>query len=429
MNRIIKRDSRDFYSTIVLQSASNFVIDFPTPNGVPAPAYTQLQIFNFNNGDNQFFKFVPINQYRADNLFTIVHLGTGGCVDALSFGTTNGSPVGLYACNGKENQIWSLKPYNGGYFIVSFLSNRCLNNAGGAHTNENKIILYDCDFGSFNIANNVWYGENIRNDAAIGNFFTQIMSQQNLVLDFPTVNNIPSPQGTQLQLWENNGGPAQQFRFVHEVNDPDYYYIVNQFTGMCVEVLNNAVTDGSPVALVNCNFQDRQRWKIIPRGVGDQTFRVWITAKQSGKCLNEYGAQFRQRDKIVIWGCGTDNWSGDWDLGFNGFNNKELINQFNAPILPNVQVIVLYWGNVNYASYYPAFYQTLLSSRVLEALGQYGIGRGSYQGSMQLPPPGAPPLPTGNPPDFSGYLHRLTQLGYLKPNANTYYALHFAPNT
>ncbi|KAJ3303731.1 hypothetical protein HDU76_005305, partial [Blyttiomyces sp. JEL0837] len=61
--------------------------------------------------------------------------------------------------------------------------------------------------------------------------------------------------------------------------------------------------------------------------------------------------------------------------------------------------------------------------------GQYGIGRGSYQGYMQLPPPGGPPLPTGNPPDINIYLLHLIQLGVLKPNPNTYYAIHFAPNT
>ncbi|KAJ3303730.1 hypothetical protein HDU76_005304, partial [Blyttiomyces sp. JEL0837] len=55
--------------------------------------------------------------------------------------------------------------------------------------------------------------------------------------------------------------------------------------------------------------------------------------------------------------------------------------------------------------------------------------RGSFYGSIELPPPGGPPLPTGNFPNVKSYLHQLTQLGYLKPTPNTYYAIHFAPNT
>ncbi|KAJ3324666.1 hypothetical protein HDU76_013371 [Blyttiomyces sp. JEL0837] len=332
---LFKRDGT-FYSPIVMQSASNMVIDFPAPNGVPAPAHTHLQLYTYNGGTNQLFKFVPTNQYFDDNTYTIVHMGTGYCVDALSFGYHNRDPVGLFQCNGKENQVWSLKPYNGGYFIVSMLSNRCINNSAGNRVNGNDIILYDCEYTTTNLANIVW---NI-NDAAIGKFFTQFKTLNNLVLDFPTPNDTPSPQGTQLQLWQNLGGPPQQFRFIQARDDPQYYYIVNQRTGMCVDVLNSAVTDGSPVGL-------------------------------------------------------------------------------------------LYWGKVENDFAYPYFYQAYLASRGFEMLGQYGVGAGSYQGSVQLPPPNGPPLPnTVNDLNAIGnYLHQLVAGGFLTPNPNTYYAVHFAPNT
>ncbi|KAJ3319857.1 hypothetical protein HDU76_000432 [Blyttiomyces sp. JEL0837] len=347
---------------------------------------------------------------------------TGYCVDALGRGTGNGAAVGLFNCvAGAENQIWSLKPFNGGYLIVSMMSNRCLNDYGGARASGDKIAIFDCLTDAQNSQSIVW---NI-NDAAIGKFWSQLRSQKNQVIDFPSPNG-PSPAGTQLQLYSNNGGQAQQYRFV-PTND-GYFNVVNQETGYCLDVSNNKVDNGSPVALFTCNGQDNQKWSVKPKGLYAGSIPAWIVGKQSGRCLNAFGATFNQGDKIVIWDCVENNDSVKWEISYNAFPNKNLVKN-GRDGLKNVEIVLLLWGNVNYAGNYPDFYQTLLASPAYQMLGQYGIGAGSYKGYIQLPPSGGPALPGNNNPDIGAYLHQLTQAGYLKPNANTYYAIHFGQNT
>ncbi|KAJ3308264.1 hypothetical protein HDU76_004047 [Blyttiomyces sp. JEL0837] len=416
---IYKRDG-DYYSEVVLQPGG-LVLDFPTPNGQPSPEYTQLQICTETGGDNQFFKFVPTDQYGDDNYYNIIHYQTGYCVDALSFGTDNGAAVGLYHCNGKENQIWSLNPVNGGYFIVSMMSNRCLNDLGGARNSGDQVGLWDCSTDPQYYDNYVW---NI-NEVAIGHFWSQLGSSNNLVLDFPSFNG-PSAPGTQLQLYSSNGGQAQQFRF--EPTDDGYFTVINQETGYCLDVSNSAIDNGSPVALFTCNGQDNQKWSVNSKGLYASGIPAWVVAKQSGRCLNDHGGQFNQGDQIVIWDCVENDPASVWGINYPAFPNKNLVKNGRDGI-QNVEIVLVLWGNVNYADQYPDFYQTLLSSPVFQMLGQYGVYSGSYQGYIQLPPNGGPPLPSNNNPDIGAYLHQLTQDGYLQPNANTYYAVHFAPDS
>ncbi|KAJ3324663.1 hypothetical protein HDU76_013368 [Blyttiomyces sp. JEL0837] len=244
--------------------------DFPTQNGQPAPQHTQLQLYSSSGASNQMFKFVPTNPYTEDNQYTIVHLQTGYCMDALSYGTNNGDAVGLFPCTGASNQMWSLNPYNGGYLIVGIASNRCVNELSGNKALFDKITLWDC---------------------------------------------VPD---------------------------------------------SNAATN-------------------------------------------------------MVWG-----------VSANIIPDKKL-NKFGNDLLKNVEITLLLWGNVPNAGGYPDFYQTLLSSKTFQMLGQYGIGPGSFKGTLQLPLAGGPPLPPGTDLDIGLYLRQVIQAGLLTPNPNTYYAVHFAP--
>ncbi|KAJ3319858.1 hypothetical protein HDU76_000433 [Blyttiomyces sp. JEL0837] len=424
-SNLVKRDGNTYF--FVYLPESKYVLDFPSPNGQASAAGTQLQTYQYNGGKNQFFTFVPTNQYGDDNSYKIVNLQTGYCVDALGRGTTNGTPVGLYNCNdGADNQIWSLKRFGDGYFVVSMMSNRCLKVLGDTPASGSKIGLWDCLTDSQNATSMVW---NTHVDA-IGHFWSQLKTQNNMVLDFPSPNGGAKPPGTQIQIYNSNGGQNQQFRF--ELTDDGYLTMINQYTGYCLDVPNNATTTGSPVALSICNGQDSQKWTVVPiqeRGITVSSFFAWVVGMHSAKCLNAYGATYNLEDKVALWDCSRTDNAVIWEIGFNAFPNKYLDSRGTSG-LQNVEVILLLWGNVNNAGSYPDFYQTLLSSRVFEMLGQYGIGAGSYKGYMQLPPNGGPALPRANTnDDIRAYLHQLAKAGYLKPNGNTYYAVHFAPDS
>ncbi|KAJ3276311.1 hypothetical protein HDU76_010541, partial [Blyttiomyces sp. JEL0837] len=265
---------------------------FPSPNGNPAAAGTPLQLFPYKDGQNQFYKLVPTDEYRDDNYYTIVNLQTGYCVDALNRGTTNGIS------------------------IVSMMSNRCLNDYGGGRGAGDKIALWDCNTDPANSPSIVW---NI-DDAAIGKFWSQIKSYNNLVLDFPkTGRNSPSPAGTQLQLYSSNNGPNQQFRFVP--TSDGYFNVINQETGYCIDVLNNKVDHGSPVGLFTCNGQDNQKWSVV-------SLQIY---SGSGALTNS--------DHIIIYDCAANDLSSQWEIAFNAFPNKNLVTNGGNSI-KNVEVVL-----------------------------------------------------------------------------------------
>jgi len=67
------------------------------------------------------------------------------CLDASGKGTTNGTPVIIYDCNGGSNQQWNL---NANGTITGVQSGLCLDANGGATANGTKIIIWSCNGGS-----------------------------------------------------------------------------------------------------------------------------------------------------------------------------------------------------------------------------------------------------------------------------------------
>jgi hypothetical protein len=63
------------------------------------------------------------------------------CVDAYGRGTTNGTKVVIYDCNGGTNQQWTL---NANGSITSNLSGLCLDVAGQSTANGSLLQLYGC---------------------------------------------------------------------------------------------------------------------------------------------------------------------------------------------------------------------------------------------------------------------------------------------
>ncbi|NUO56931.1 MAG: ricin-type beta-trefoil lectin domain protein, partial [Hamadaea sp.] len=71
------------------------------------------------------------------------------CLDASGHGTTNGTAVIIWDCNGQTNQQWNLNT-NG--TISGVQSGLCLDASGAATANGTKLQLYACWSG----ANQQW---------------------------------------------------------------------------------------------------------------------------------------------------------------------------------------------------------------------------------------------------------------------------------
>ncbi|MBC3842148.1 RICIN domain-containing protein [Streptacidiphilus sp. 4-A2] len=77
----------------------------------------------------------------ADNTVHIM----GKCLDVTGSGTTNGTAVDLYTCNGTGAQTWTNGP-NGS--LVNPKSGLCLADPGSATIPGTDVILWTCDNGS-----------------------------------------------------------------------------------------------------------------------------------------------------------------------------------------------------------------------------------------------------------------------------------------
>src|SRR5262249_10357507 len=102
-----------------------------------------------------------------------------------------------------------------------------------------------------------------------------------------------------------------------------------------------------------------------------------------------------------------------------------------GPVISNVKVFTIFWGSsVNYASQLNSFYTGVTNSPYFDWLNEYNttsqsIGRGSFAGSYNYTT-GA----TGTVTDaqVQSAIKNLISTGKIPaPDANTYYAVHFAP--
>ncbi|KAJ3301586.1 hypothetical protein HDU76_005704 [Blyttiomyces sp. JEL0837] len=108
------------------------------------------------------------------------------------------------------------------------------------------------------------------------------------------------------------------------------------------------------------------------------------------------------------------------------------LNYYGGPVIQNVEVTTIYYGNANYQSQIDAFYKAIVVSPWISWLSEYNtanpvqtIGTGSFVGSYKETSNIKTSLDDAN--DIQPYLKNLVSTGVIKPNANSYYPIHFAP--
>ncbi|KAJ3062229.1 hypothetical protein HDU99_005285, partial [Rhizoclosmatium hyalinum] len=117
--------------------------------------------------------------------------------------------------------------------------------------------------------------------------------------------------------------------------------------------------------------------------------------------------------------------------------NPPSVSFYGGPILKNVVVQPLFYGNVSYAKELQNYYGAVTQSPWMDTLTQYGVGSGTA-----LPPISVPTtmnqtvkgylsdsdfVTQGQPGDIQNFLKDLVAKGIITPTANTYFPLHFAP--
>jgi beta-glucanase (GH16 family) len=141
------------------------------------------------------------------NFGAIAH--PGSCMDVRAAGTSDGTQIQEWSCNGTGAQLYRLDPGPGGsVVIVNQATSKCVDVAARGTTD-----------------------------------------------------------GTKVQLWECNGTPAQTFD-VQDAGD-GFVSFVNTNSGKCLDVQWDSPNDGTVVQLWDCNGTNAQRWN--PTVVGHAT--------------------------------------------------------------------------------------------------------------------------------------------------------------
>jgi poly(3-hydroxybutyrate) depolymerase len=114
-------------------------------------------------------------------------------------------------------------------------------------------------------------------------------------LDVPSVS---TSNGTQLQLWDCNGGSNQ--RWTYTANKQLMVY-----GNKCLDASGKGTTNGTPVIIYDCNGGSNQQWNVSANGT--------ITGVQSGLCLDANGGATANGTKIIIWSCNGGS-NQQWSL-------------------------------------------------------------------------------------------------------------------
>ncbi|HEX4702505.1 MAG TPA: ricin-type beta-trefoil lectin domain protein [Pseudonocardiaceae bacterium] len=118
-------------------------------------------------------------------------------------------------------------------------------------------------------------------------------------LDVPGSSTTP---GTQLQIWDCNGGPNQIWTRT-SANQLTVYSGSNQ---MCLDAFNNQTTPGTKVEIWTCTGGANQQWTVNANGT--------VTGTQSGLCLDVTGAGTANGTLVELWTCNGGS-NQQWTLG------------------------------------------------------------------------------------------------------------------
>ena len=203
--------------------------------------------------------------HSADNSLQTL----GRCLDIVGNGTANGAQLELWDCNGVGGQKW-VQQADGS--LRNPQSGRCLDAPGGATDNGTRLQIYDC------------------NSSAAQKFSVNtggtIIGPGSKCVD--VAGDDTGGNGTAVQLWDCQ----------YSAIDQHWYHNSNgslRTLGRCLDVTNNGTANGSLLELWDCNGGGAQNWQQQPDGS--------LLNPQSGRCLDSPYAATDNGTRLEIYDC------------------------------------------------------------------------------------------------------------------------------
>jgi len=224
--------------------------------------------------------------------------GTGKCIDGENGNTNLGAKVQLWDCiNGTINQKMTAWPNADGTVSLHLLGN-CLDVANSGTANGTIVWLFGCNRSNAQ----AW---NIMPDGSI------INPNSGRCLEITNAGNSGA-NGSQIQIWDCNGGGWQ--KWTYPANTPRQTtgpIVFRSATSTCLDDPNGVTTDGTQLQVWNCNGGVAQRWNLLKRTDGGMKITI------GGKCVDVRGNGAANGAAVALWPC-SNNASQDWQIQSNG---------------------------------------------------------------------------------------------------------------
>lgn len=255
-----------------------------------------IQIYSSNNTIAQQF---VIEKANDTEFYTITSKNAGMRITYVDGKLSNSINVYQYASTDTVGNQWRLENIVGDYYkIYAENSLYCLEVANGSAFNGTNIQIYS-DNGSTaqifklqKVSNQTTVNQNAAEEIENGIYTIQTSLKNSMVLD---VTSGSTQNGANIQIYESNETPAQQYEFKKLENGN--YTITARNSRKMLTIKQGDFSNGSNVYQDDAKSLINQQWKIISAGKGEYIF----VSAQSGKALDVAGAKTVNGTNIQVY--------------------------------------------------------------------------------------------------------------------------------
>lgn len=216
-------------------------------------------------------------QYHADDYsYTFTNVASGKVLDLHNATTNNGTNIQMHDNNGSCAQRWNVIANSDGSRTLLSVCSRAyaIDVNGGSNQSGANVQLYS----SNNTPAQNWF---MIPDAAVADGVYEIVAGTNNSLRMDIYGGLGSlANGTNVQVYTQNGTPAQKWQLKYNSQDGTYV-ITNPYQELSLDVLGGSTNSGANIQMYTQNGTPAQKWYIMPQGDGYS-----IISMRSGRVLD-----------------------------------------------------------------------------------------------------------------------------------------------
>ena len=221
--------------------------------------FSNVQLYESNNTDAQKFLFREQN-----GVWKITCYKGEKCLDVYGCSKESGSNVQQYVSNGTAAQQWELiRNENGSYSILSTFG-KSLDISNGGRRNGTNVQMWQPNG---TMAQQFYLTKQSVPDTLDGTY--SITTSLKSLNALETADGSGSA-GANIRLGTTEINNSKQFTVYHDGNG--YYCLMNEASGLLVDVSGAGKTDYTNIQQWNCNGSAAQQWSINQNGDGTVTF-------------------------------------------------------------------------------------------------------------------------------------------------------------